>query len=531
MSVSVLDEVLARLKQMPAKERAELEKLAEDDIKSRLWVPTPGPQLDACLSKADILLYGGQAGGGKTDLVVGLALTEHRKSLILRKEYTDLTAITERAVDMNRTRKGFNGSAPPKLRTKDGRLIEFGAANQIGKEEGFQGQPHDLLAFDEAVQFAESQVRFLWAWVRSTTEGQRTRIILASNPPVGTQGAWIIPMFAPWLDPTHPRPAKPGELRWFVSDEEGHDLEVDGPAPFEINGKMVRPMSRTFIPAKLSDNPFLSKTDYGAKLDSMQEPYRSALRDGNFMLARKDAFGQLIPTAWVRAAMDRWQPQPPEGIPMCAIGVDVAMGGDDQFVIAPRHDGWFAKLTVVPGVEVKTGRDGAGHIFAVRRDKAHVIIDMGGGYGTAVYEHLKNNEFENLHAYKGAEGSTARTSDGQLGFFNKRSEVLWRFREALDPSQPGGSPIALYPDPELISDLTAPTFEVTARGIKAETKEDVMEKLKRSPDKGDAVCIAWSEGDKALTHAALWIKGANRSNYGKQNVNRNHSRARDFLRR
>lgn len=515
---------------MPAKERAELEKLAEDDIKVRPWVPVPGPQMDAVNCKADILLFGGEAGGSKSDTLLGLAFTQHRRSLIIRKEYTDLSALTERAISINKTRKGFNGASPPKMKTADGRLIEFGAIKLPGSEESFQGRAHDFLGYDEVVQLDEKQVRFLWAWVRSTEEGQRCRIVMASNPPVGTQGAWIIPMFAPWLDPTHPRPAKNGELRWFVSDEDGHDLEVDGPAPFEINGKMARPMSRTFIRSRLSDNPFLGK-NYKAKLDSMQEPYRSALRDGNFMLARKDAFGQLIPTAWVRAAMDRWQPQPPEGVPMCAIGVDVAMGGDDQFVIAPRHDGWFAKLTVVPGVEIKTGRDGAGHIFAVRRDKAHVIIDMGGGYGTAVYEHLKNNEFENLHSYKGSETDTARTSDGQLGFFNNRSKVLWRFREALDPSQPGGSPIALPPDPELISDLTAPTFEVTARGIKAETKEDVMEKLKRSPDKGDAVCISWSEGDKALTHAALWIKGKDRSQYGKQPVSRNHSRARDFLRR
>jgi hypothetical protein len=37
-------------------------------------------------------------------------------------------------------------------------------------------------------------------------------------------------MFAPWLDDRYPYPAKPGELRWVVSDENGKDRWVDGPA-------------------------------------------------------------------------------------------------------------------------------------------------------------------------------------------------------------------------------------------------------------------------------------------------------------
>jgi hypothetical protein len=70
------------------------------------------------------------------------------------------------------------------------------------------------------------------------------------------------------------------------------------------------------------------------------------------------------------------------------------------------------------------------------------------------------------------------------------------FREALDPGQPGGSPIALPPDPKLVADLTAPTFEVTPNGIKAEPKEKVCERLGRSTDRGDAVVMAWFEGPR-----------------------------------
>jgi hypothetical protein len=79
------------------------------------------------------------------------------------------------------------------------------------------------------------------------------------------------------------------------------------------------------------------------------------------------------------------------------------------------------------------------------------------------------------------------------------------FREALDPGQPGGSPIALPPNPKLVADLTAPTFEVTPNGIKAEPKDKVMERLGRSTNDGDAVVMAWYEGPRLLTDAMDWM--------------------------
>lgn len=492
-----LDEVMALLGALPEKDRAKAIAEADAALSAVCWIPSPGPQTDAMLSRADLMLYGGQAGGGKTDLLLGLALTEHRRSLILRKQYTDLSSITERAVAIHGTRDGFSGAPPPKLRTKDGRLVEFGACMRLGDEQHWQGNAHDLLAFDEGCQFLEQQVRFLMGWVRSAEPGQRCRTVLASNPPVNADGEWIIGMFRPWLDVTHPKPAKPGELRWFVTDPDGKDLEVDGPAPLDMGGKTLIPKSRTFVPARLSDNAFLADTGYQAQLDAMPEPLRSAMRDGNFMLGRKDSEWQAIPTAWVREAQSRWTPRSPHGVPMCAIGVDVAQGGADESVLAIRHDGWFAPLVTVPGAKTPFGKDIAGLIIANRRDEATVIIDMGGGYGGAALEHLKaNDSLFPVVGYKGAEASRRRSRDNKLAYVNKRSAAIWGFREALDPSQPGGSPIALPDDPMLVADLTAPTFEVGSRGIKIESKEDVCKRLGRSTDRGDAVVMCWTAGTK-----------------------------------
>ena len=85
--------------------------------------------------------------------------------------------------------------------------------------------------------------------------------------------------------------------------------------------------------------------------------------------------------------------------------------------------------------------------------------------------------------YMGTEASNARTAGRKLGFYNKRTEALWKRREALDPSRAGGSGIYLPDDQELLSDLTSVRFSaVQHRGvmcIKAETKLEVCKRLGR----------------------------------------------------
>ncbi len=496
----LLDELIQRVTSLDA-----ATKQAIDEEVTQIWLPSPGPQTEAYFSNADIILYGGQGGGGKTDLALGLAFNEHQKSLIMRRHYTDLGGLTERAIQINGSRAGYNGSAPPKLRVNAEKLIEFGACQHVGDEEKWQGQPHDLLVLDEAVQFAEIQARFLMGWVRSATN--RCRVLMCSNPPLNEEGQWIVDMFAPWLDSSHFNPAKPGELRWYVVDG-GKDIEVPNKNPYEINGKLLQPQSRTFIPARLSDNPYLANTDYQAKLDALPEPFRSAIRDGNFMLSRKDGQNQVCPTSWLREAQKRWTPYPQPNVPMCAMGIDVARGGECDTTISIRHDGWFAPIVAVPGVKTPRGQDVAGLVIANRRDDSPVVIDMGGGYGGSAYDHLKENNVT-VHGFNGAEAAHGRTEDRQLNFFNKRAEAYWKFREALDPNQPGGSPIQLPDDPLLLAELAAPEFTVKPRGILLEPKDDITTRLGRSPDRADAVVMCWYYGLKASNIQGGWDSSAN----------------------
>jgi hypothetical protein len=133
-----------------------------------------------------------------------------------------------------------------------------------------------------------------------------------------------------------------------------------------------------------------------------------------------------------------------------------------------------------------------------RRDSCPVIVDVGGGYGGAVIMRLKDNSIECEKFDSRVTTGLGRTKDGQLEFANKRAQAWWRMREELDPSQEGGSVIALPPDPELRGDLAAPTWKLTTRGILLESKDDIRTRIGRSTGKGDSVVMCLSQGTAAV---------------------------------
>lgn len=497
-----LDEIVRALGALPPAQRATVERLAFEGTAALRWVPNPGPQAEAYYCTADELFFGGQSGGGKSDLLIGLALNCHQQSLILREFKDDARALGDRLIQILGDASGYNATLS-RWRSET-QLIEFDGLPNEKDRERHKGHGRDLFCFDEAGDFYKSQYEFIIAWNRSTDPNQRCRVVVTGNPPTRSKGLWVIEHWAAWLDPKHPRPAKDAELRWYLRKSDGEEVEVEGPGPYEVDGRLTLAKSRTFIRSRLADNPDLARTDYDATLARLPKELRDAYREGKFDASLKDHPFQVMPTSWVRDAMARWTNRPPDGVPMCALGVDAVGGGADRLTIAPRYDGWYAPIVCIPGKEISLGSQIAGHVIATRRNEADIVLDMGGGYGGGCYQTLRENQIE-VQVYKGASASTKRTRDRKLGFYNKRSEAHWLFREALDPDQVGGSPIALPDDHELLGDLTAPTYEVGPRGIQVLEKDQLCKLLGRSPDKGDAVVMAWSSHRRgSIVHSSEW---------------------------
>jgi len=485
----------AMIATLSAEQRQELVNLAAGEL-AKPFRPNIGPQLAALESLADLLLYGGQAGGGKSALEVGCAANDHHSSIIFRREATQLDGLIEFSREILADHGEFVGGNENRWRLNDGRQIKFAGLKQADDWRKHAGTPRDLICFDEAGEFLREQIFSLIAWNRTTKEGQRCRVILGSNPPRGGDGAWMLEEFAPWLDPYYPNPAQPGELRWAIIVE-GVTEWVDGPGVYERNGEEYEALSRSFIPASLNDNPYLrADAKYRARLQSLAEPLRSQLLHGNFLAGRQDDEWQVIPSEWVKAAQARWTADGHKGLKMTALAVDVAQGGADQSIVAARYGTWWAPLFAKPGVDTPDGPSIGAMVFSQRRDGAGVVVDVGGGYGGGAVTFLKDNGVA-VTGFNASNAVTTRTADKSFGFKNKRAEAWWRFREALDPGQEGGSPVALPPDPLLFADLIAPQWKPVGKGeIQIEAKDDVKKRLGRSPDRADAVVMSWAEGQR-----------------------------------
>lgn len=464
-----------------------------------LWQPNPdhedgrpNPQRLAINSTADELFYGGAAGGGKTDLLLGLSLTEHKKSVIFRRVNPNLQEIEDRLIEIVGSDDNFNKSK--KILKQDGLRMELESCQYEHDKKKQQGRPRDFYGFDEITEFTQSQYQFIIGWNRSTNPGQRCRVIVAGNPPIDEAGSWVIEAWGPWLNPEHPQAAKPGELRWYYYDDD-NIIWLENDEPIEVDGEWITPKSRTFIPARLEDNPHLLHDDhYISVLMSYPEPLRSIFRKGDFVSGVKSDPWQVIPTAWARLAQRRWLEREKPDMPCSGVGVDVARGGSDKLTVSKRYGTWFSEVTKVPGVDVEDGPAAAGLVMNELENEiiGYINIDVI-GVGSSAYDSLKAmypDKAIPINAASKSEYEVKEKGKAVLRMKNMRAEYHWRLREALDPNH--GNDLALPPGNEIIADLCAARWKPMAGGVvQIEEKKEIKERLGRSPDVGEAIMLAY----------------------------------------
>ena len=526
LTQATVDQLTAMLATKSPKELQELADAIPQQFKR--WAPQPGPQTKAYFSEADELLYGGAAGGGKTDLLLGLATTQHKRSVIFRNQSVDLGPLFERLQEIEPDPIAKNTQTKA-MKTRTGRVIETGHLDTPGSERNHMGRAKDFIGFDEAALLSEMRVEFVSRWLRSTDPDQRCRIVLATNPPMPeidangeltdtAVGDWLLRWFAPWLDDTFSHPAKQGELRWCFMEAEGDRITtiwVDGPGyyrpvthqrienPSEDDiqkGLVTAAKSRTFIRSLVSDNIYLKNSGYAQRLSSTPEPLRSMLLKGDFTIKGEDHPFQIIPTQWVIDAQERWKERPWEEVKrlrQLVISGDIAQGGKDTTVLVMLYEtDYFDELVTQPGSDTPTGREVQALIIGERLDRSLIVLDGSGGWAGSTRDLLSVDQDITVEMFMAGAQEGHWTPELTYKYLNNRAKMWWDFRCALDPRS--DYEICLPPSTRLRAQLTAAHFEIKGRVLKVEDKDEIRKRIKSSTDEADAVLQAWQYREQAI---------------------------------
>lgn len=212
-------------------------------------------------------LYGGAAGGGKSDALLMAALqyvdVPGYAALLLRKTYTELTlenALLDRSMKwLSHTDASWNGELR-RWKFPSGATLTFGFLQQMKDRARYQSAEFQYIGFDELTAFGESDYRFMFS---------RLRRLGTLNVPIRMRGAT--------------NPGGPGH-KW-VNDR------FIKPAQAVMRGERQPDPDRIFVPAKLSDNPHIDQASYRQALHQLEPELAEQLLEGNWDVRE--------PGAWV----------------------------------------------------------------------------------------------------------------------------------------------------------------------------------------------------------------------------------------
>lgn len=226
-------------------------------------------------------LYGGAAGGGKSDALLAEALRQvhipHYRGIIFRKTYPELSELMDRSGEIYKP-------SHPKAKFNDskhfwtfssGAKIYFGAMQHEKDKKKYQGKRYDFVGFDEVTHFTWGEYSYLYSRNRPSGPGTRVYRRAATNPG-GVGHGWCKDYFITAAPPLTPI------TRWYdIVDPNGNHI------------KMKR--KRIFVPSTVFDNQILLQNDPGylANLAMMPEAERNALLYGDW-----DSFDGQVFREW-----------------------------------------------------------------------------------------------------------------------------------------------------------------------------------------------------------------------------------------
>ena len=245
-----------------------------------IWKPQP--RQEAFMRRAEYeCLFGGAAGGGKSDALVIEALRQVAKpwykGLILRKTYPQLAELIDKSLNYyprSFPDAKYNASSHT-WRFPSGAKVIFGSMQHAKDRLNYQGQAYDYIGFDELTHFTYEEYSYLFSRNRPNGPGMRAYIRATANPG-GIGHGWVKERFITAAPPMTPITE---EIVWTMPDGTEQRSE----------------QKRIFVPSLVWDNPALLQNDpdYVRRLAAMPEAERNALLYGDW-----DTFSGQVFTEW-----------------------------------------------------------------------------------------------------------------------------------------------------------------------------------------------------------------------------------------
>jgi hypothetical protein len=263
------------------------------DPPSGVFREQPKQQIATHLAgKVDELLYGGAAGGGKTEWLIRYMIDQcerypGNRCIIFRRVYPSLnrTIIPRAKVILHR--KARWNSQDKTFTFPNSSVLEVGSMQYASDWIDYQGAEYGCIGFEEITEFLEVQITEIKARLRSTIPGVRPHMVATTNPG-GVGHAWV-------------------KRRWVKPKKEDLEIGEELPTPGEVwrpapREDLPAPPLRAFVPATLQDNPALLKADphyMDRVLANANRGRRKALSEGDW-----DAIDAVEGALWTATDLD-----------------------------------------------------------------------------------------------------------------------------------------------------------------------------------------------------------------------------------
>lgn len=270
--------------------------------------PQEGPQEQFLASPADIVIFGGAAGGGKSR---GLLMESLRNidnpnynGVLFRKTYPQIMqpgGLWDESVEVYTHFGGIPHRSVAMWRFPSGAKIKFAYLDK--KVNDWQGAQIPFIGFDELTHYQEYTFWYLLSRNRSTC-GVPPYVRATCNP---DSDSWVARLIAWWIDQDtgYPIPERSGVIRWYYRVDGQlcwYDSKAEAEAAHPNLAQQATPKSFTFILSRLTDNKILMNKDpgYMANLLALPIVERERLLMGNWKIRseggkvfRREWFGDL----------------------------------------------------------------------------------------------------------------------------------------------------------------------------------------------------------------------------------------------